>query len=139
EGHAKVGFESEFISVADVPCDTMGVHPWSIGGGGAAELRELLEKSTEQSIRKVAEFVGFTAILGEDEAYMLPLSARRWMDLPHRPLIEGDGVRDLAINCGAATLFPFDAKTLDLKPDAAVLQKLWMFRRLLEMRIVSGS
>ena len=34
------GSESEFVSVADVPRETFGRHPWSIGGGGAADLKE---------------------------------------------------------------------------------------------------
>ena len=34
------GSQSEFVSVADSPASNFHKHPWSIGGGGAAELKE---------------------------------------------------------------------------------------------------
>src|SRR5690606_21747643 len=40
QGWDTVGFENEFVSVTDLPRDTLGKHPWSLGGGGAAELKE---------------------------------------------------------------------------------------------------
>ena len=39
------GSESAFVSVADVPRDRFARHPWSLGGGGAAELKELIDKA----------------------------------------------------------------------------------------------
>ena len=39
------GSESEFVSVADTPRATFAKHPWSIGGGGAAELKEQLNEA----------------------------------------------------------------------------------------------
>ena len=38
----RAGSESEFVSVADTPRATFAKHPWSIGGGGAADLKELI-------------------------------------------------------------------------------------------------
>jgi hypothetical protein len=35
--------QNEFISVTDVPRQTFAKHPWSMGGGGAAELKERLD------------------------------------------------------------------------------------------------
>ena len=34
------GSQSEFVSVGDSPRELFHKHPWSIGGGGAAELKE---------------------------------------------------------------------------------------------------
>ncbi len=34
------GSQSDFVSVADSPRELFHKHPWSIGGGGAAELKE---------------------------------------------------------------------------------------------------
>ena len=36
----RAGAEDEFTSTADVPRTTFNSHPWSIGGGGAAELKD---------------------------------------------------------------------------------------------------
>jgi hypothetical protein len=38
-GWETVGWENEFVSVADVSRETLNKHPWSLGGGGAAELK----------------------------------------------------------------------------------------------------
>ena len=37
------GSQSEFVSVGDSPRELFHKHPWSIGGGGAAELKEQLD------------------------------------------------------------------------------------------------
>src|SRR5262249_10549516 len=39
--------QNEFVSVADMPRATFGKHPWSIGGGGATELKAQLESAAE--------------------------------------------------------------------------------------------
>jgi hypothetical protein len=36
-------FENDYISVASTERDKLAKHPWSLGGGGAVELKELLE------------------------------------------------------------------------------------------------
>jgi hypothetical protein len=49
-----------------------GTHPWSIGGGGAAELKELLDASGETRLGEVASAIGISAVTGEDELFMQP-------------------------------------------------------------------
>ena len=39
--------QDEFTSTADVPRTTFNSHPWSIGGGGAAELKEMIEENAK--------------------------------------------------------------------------------------------
>ncbi len=41
----QVGSQSVFVSVSDTPREQFGKHPWSIGGGGAAELKEIIDES----------------------------------------------------------------------------------------------
>ena len=41
----KPGSESEWVSVADLARDRFAKHPWSLSGGGAADLRELIDSS----------------------------------------------------------------------------------------------
>src|SRR5207253_1793236 len=47
----EVGFENDFVSVANVARTTLEKHPWSLGGGGAAELKELLEDRAPRRLR----------------------------------------------------------------------------------------
>lgn len=62
-----VGAQNDFVSVADLSRESLATHPWSMGGGGALELKELLEENSRETIDSRAESVGYTTILGEDE------------------------------------------------------------------------
>ncbi len=44
------GSQSEFVSVGDSQRELFHKHPWSIGGGGAAELKEQLEDSCDTTL-----------------------------------------------------------------------------------------
>ncbi|MBO6511606.1 MAG: BREX-2 system adenine-specific DNA-methyltransferase PglX, partial [Roseibium sp.] len=39
----KPGAENDFVTVVDSPRTLYGVHPWSVGGGGATELKDLID------------------------------------------------------------------------------------------------
>lgn len=54
---AGAGSESEFVSVTDTLRATFGKHPWSIGGGGAADLKEFIE-SDRHTVKAIADEVG---------------------------------------------------------------------------------
>ncbi len=51
----EVGFENEFITVADVASSTLAKHPWSLGGGGAGDLKELIEEKCEKRLEFVID------------------------------------------------------------------------------------
>lgn len=89
------GSESEFVSVSDTPRATFERHPWSIGGGGAADLKELIE-SDRDTIRSIADQVGISAVNGEDDLYLLADEAHaKRLGIEHaRPMVTGDLVRD---------------------------------------------
>ncbi len=89
------GSESDFISVADNARSVFSKHPWSIAGGGVADLKELIELD-RSALKTFAADVGVTAVTGEDELYILdhPRTAIR-LGLEHvRPIVTGDVVRD---------------------------------------------
>ncbi|MBK9034622.1 MAG: BREX-2 system adenine-specific DNA-methyltransferase PglX [Myxococcales bacterium] len=56
----EVGYEDEYLSVARVARDGLAKHPWSLGGGGASELKELLEERAERRLGDVATAIGST-------------------------------------------------------------------------------
>jgi hypothetical protein len=94
----EVGFENDYVSVAAVPRTTFGKHPWSLGGGGAADLKELLEERAEKTLGDFVSAVGVMSLTGDDEIYIADGSAvfRRWgmSEGDYRPLGLGENIRD---------------------------------------------
>lgn len=94
----RAGSESEFVSVADTLRTTFAKHPWSIGGGGAADLREQIEIQVQQKLTNVASAVGVMVVTGEDDIFVRYNSTDfRRSGTPTtvlRELVEGDAVRD---------------------------------------------
>ena len=58
------GSQSVFVSVADSPRENFHRHPWSIGGGGAAELKEQLDEAGERAVNDLTESIGFASFTG---------------------------------------------------------------------------
>lgn len=135
----EVGFDNEFISTADVPRETLSKHPWSLGGGGAAELKELLEQTSEKRLRDIATDIGFDAIMGEDELF---IGSPDWLNRLHVPpahsrtLVEGEAIRDWSLSTTLAALFPYSDKLEPALPsNPGVSRHLWRYRQsLIERR-----
>jgi hypothetical protein len=89
-------WESDWITVTDLDRKLLDAHPWSLGGGGAIELRAIIEASGARRISDVAASVGIMAVTGEDDFFVLPIpgSARRLRWLHVHFLVEGDMLRD---------------------------------------------
>jgi hypothetical protein len=131
------GSQNDFVSVADLSRKAFLKHPWSIGGGGAAELKELLDEAAERTLGQEVDSIGFGAILGEDEAFVAGLGTPVMERLPYhlrRPFIEGEMVRDWVMDCKAEVLFPY-SQEIELVNDEVVKGWLWPLRRLLETRV----
>ncbi len=110
EGYSKRGFETEFVSVADVSRKTLAHFPWSLGGGGAAGLRERFERGAG-SLGQLVDEIGPSAITRADDVFVLPLDAPRRWDISAKALCGygyGKILRDwkCAIDCIA--VFPYD-------------------------------
>jgi len=106
------GSAGDFVSVANVPRTTLARHPWSIGGGGAQELKEPIE-GDRCTMASVAQSVGITAFTLEDDLFFLDArSARRHGIEPTalRPMLAGDEVRDYLALTDVVTVFPYDTQ-----------------------------
>jgi len=131
----ELGFENDYISVAKLEREKLSKHPWSLGGGGALELKEVLEERAEKRLGDLVDSIGFMAITGEDDIFARPRAA--W--LRHGAEAEwildfgiGEEVRDWSIQPTFAVAFPY--RDAELKgPDRypMVARLLWPFRRLL--------
>ena len=59
EGWNQVEFENEYLSVAELPRETLEKHPWSLGGGGVSELRTGLEERAAKRLGEISVAIGF--------------------------------------------------------------------------------
>lgn len=130
------GSQSDFVSVGDTERERFGSHPWSIGGGGAAELKERLDASSTARLNEVCT-VGIGVITGEDNCLVTPYDGtERRQQLQVRPLVLGDGVRDWTLVCDVAALWPYDENISRMKAEDIphLLDYLWPYRAVLKER-----
>jgi hypothetical protein len=115
------GSQSDFVSVADTPRATFHAHPWSIGGGGAAELKERLDTSPHALLGDVFTDTGRTTHTGEDDVFYFPAGALATLRLRSEcvPLVTGEDVRDYLIQPRIESLFPYDRVAGDPRPVSA--------------------
>ena len=136
------GSESEFVSAADVPRSVFQKHPWSVGGGGAADLKELIESAAEQVLSDVATEIGITSVTGEDDVYLIntPETARRLNIDAVRPLVTGELVREWSVHAVPAVWLYDDALRLrPLQDFPGTARYLWLFRANLSKRKRFGT
>lgn len=134
------GSESEFVSAVDTPRATLSQHPWSMGGGGAADLRSLIEEQRTR-LKSLPADLGYLVITGEDNCLMLPRSASIRQGFNRTiPIVEGDCVRDWEYQSDLVTLWPYDSHGGRLPSDATLNHRLglWSFRTALKDRRAFG-
>lgn len=139
--------QSGWVSAADSLRTNFHRHPWSIGGGGAAELKEEIDNAGEILLLDIVEIqrkkpvIGFGCVLGEDEIFQCPRGSLPLKSMPsylRRPVIEGDLVRDWSAYWEKEVLFPYTDK-IELRFDREILDYFWPMRTLLEARNDFGN
>lgn len=130
------GSESAYISVSDVSRERLEKHPWAIGGGGAAELKETLEEQAPSVLNDHVDAIGFGCILGEDDAFARAPESPQIRQIDRQllcPLVEGEMTRDWMLTSRVSVIFPYDEK-IKLLPSSAVARELWSCRSVLQER-----
>lgn len=132
------GTQSAFVSVSDSPRATFCRHPWSIGGGGAAELKELIEETAAQTLGRISTVIGVFGMTNADDVMLAPSASfnrRRVEKQAHRPLVVGDIIRDWAANPDEDVLFPYTKEALlDIRCIPGLERWLWPCRTILGNR-----
>ena len=126
------GSESKCISVADAERISFHQHPWPIGGGGAAELKERLDDSGSTQLRKMVTSIGYASFPGMDDPFVISSSAMRarFGESPVRPFLFGEKVSDWFASLDAQVLAPYndDYELLELNTESGWCRCLWPFR-----------
>ncbi len=158
----RAGSESEFVSVGDTPRSTFSKHPWSIGGGGAAELREYLEENSTARLESAVERRRFTVAVGNrlisretlelgpasftgtDDAFISTRASLTRSGVPsalQRPIVLGDSVRDWSTSGNEYAFVPYDdnQKLVPLNKSSAWYRWLWPNRSTIEGMVSFGE
>ena len=133
--------ESDYVSVDDVQRSSFRRHPWSLGGGGAAGLREWLEKSPSSPLRTYCTEIGYGVVTRDDDVYLVSgdVTARRGIhDHYSRALIKGEDIREWSIVEPCSAVWPYDPETLKPAATDNVQRLLWPYRSRLSRRIAYG-
>ncbi len=138
------GFDNEFISVSQISREKLNSHPWSLSGGGAGELKSLLESRAEKQLHEVVDVIGFGCITKQDPIFAQPLRVFRYADIEQqhlKPFAIGEEVRDWNVAPGEHVLFPYDEhiQTATAESIPRMLQFMWRWRSVLEDRKVFGG
>jgi hypothetical protein len=126
------GSENAFVSVVDQERGLYASHPWSVGGGGASDLKVLLEGDDVALLEERILEIGRTTHTGEDEVFYMPgstVATRKMLDTAV-PLVIGEDVRDWEIVPGEWSLMPYDLQTanpLTALPET-IGRHFWTFR-----------
>jgi hypothetical protein len=137
-----VGSESEFVSVDDTLRVTFGKHPWSIGGGGATDLKELIDAHGKETLNEFGSDIGFGAVTRENDAYILGDAAIRRVGVSTsqiKTLIDGERVRDWSTDGATAILWPYDKLSLAAFAAPTLKKHLWPLRTGLSSRVAYGN
>jgi SAM-dependent methyltransferase len=140
-GFSRPGFETEFVSVADISRATFDRHPWSLGGGGASELRSRMENG-RGSFAELVDSIGFMCITKQDEVFLHQSGAlrrRRVEPVMIRPFALGEHVRDWSMSSAMQAVFPYDSDGDAISLPSGAHRYLWPFRTSLESRAVFGG
>ncbi len=137
------GEQSAFVSATDVDRKTFAKHPWSIGGGGASELKERIEREAAKSLSAFVTDIGRTTVVGEDDIWTSSkscLTRRNLADMAVEFII-GENVRDYSLHGDCWCIYPYLGLggSVVEKMDHSLHLALWPYRRLLEGRTVFGK
>lgn len=135
------GSQSDFVSVADSDRDSFHKHPWSIGGGGASDLKEELDRLCVKKLGDIVNEIGFLAITGEDDAFSMSDKSffRQGISTKvMRSFVIGELVRDWSISPSESCFFLYD-KIGKPQSDSRSVNHLWSYKCLLNETLYFGK
>jgi len=130
----RVKYDGTFVTVTELPRDVLATHPWSLSGGGAADLFQQVEGAAAQKLAHLIDVgIGGGVRVGADDIYMRPRRMNTDRDIANfvRRFLIGEGVRDYRVGGEETIIFPYaDDFTTTTKID----RRLWPWRSFLAGR-----
>ncbi|GAB2811488.1 BREX-2 system adenine-specific DNA-methyltransferase PglX [Actinocorallia aurea] len=104
------GSESNWLSVVDADRIAFAAHPWSLSGGGASDLTQMIASECVELSEVIILPIGRAIRAGADEAFIRPLrSAKNATINPEsmRGLMTGDVIRDWSSSTNEGIWYPY--------------------------------
>ncbi|HUZ53980.1 MAG TPA: BREX-2 system adenine-specific DNA-methyltransferase PglX [Streptosporangiaceae bacterium] len=137
------GSDSEWITVTDLSRSRLSHYPWTLTGGGAGELKQVIETASPKHLSQVIDSAGFMAVTREDDAYFTGGQTAARLSVDDRyvvPVSGGAGLRDWRLTPETEAIFPYETRGAVAEASSQVLRHLWRYRRhLAERRALSGT
>ena len=89
--------QDEYTSAGDFNRNALHSHPWSIGGGGAADLQELLYERGSGELSSHLDEIGFGALTRDDDVFLISrrVALRMGIEEPYvKEYNTGENIRD---------------------------------------------
>ncbi|MGK0716484.1 BREX-2 system adenine-specific DNA-methyltransferase PglX [Leucobacter sp. W1153] len=128
------GHEGTYVSVADVSRARFAHFPWSLSGGGAAEVKRQVESASVGELSGLLDgAIGGAIRAGADDIFIRPRmnSALENVASCSKPFVQGESLRDWTNSGTSRILFPYDS---DLAAGESLDGVLWRWRTLLAKR-----
>jgi len=131
--------QSAFVSVRDTPRSQFSRHPWTLSGGGAAELKVLLESQSQFFLRELTDSAGVFGMTNADEVFLIEahtLCAAGVEKPLFRAVANGDEINDWTSMAEGFAIFPYseDGNLLDIAVFDGFSKWFWSFRTTLGNR-----
>ncbi len=137
------GRSNDYISVTDMERTRLAKHPWSLQGGSSPVVLDVINRAAESTLGERATEIGFMAIAGEDEAYLLDRTPSKTSSIVWRGFGVGDVVRDWSATCTQAIRFPYTATETAVEFDHDQLVRsfphFWRLQTSLKNRLMFGK
>jgi len=116
-----------FVSVADQPRGLYGSHPWSLSGGGAADLKQVIVGKCATLAKHVDLPIGRSVRIAEEDIFMFSAVRRGQSRVAleeFRGFVIGEQLRDWYNDWDTWVWYPYLAGT----QDSNMLNMLWTWR-----------
>ncbi len=139
----QAGSESDYVSSADTGRVKFHKHPWSLQGGGAEIIAEVMQESSITHLASQAKSIGPACFAGIDDVFLSSSIAHKRWRIPAtfvRPFTPGDTFRDWDWSSDENIFAPYDSEHMleTLEPNAMWARHLWSFRHVLESVVGFG-
>jgi len=140
----KSGEQDSFVSSGDSDRVLFCRHPWSIGGGGASELKELIDAHCDNCLGDHVTEAGIMGVTGLDDAFVQPRETFFRMNCrtTSTAFILGEHVRDWGIDeSNSSAFWPYDSQLclVEIANLPSSLRFVWCYKSWLLRRKRFGT